>query len=99
MLRMPTGTVNSDIFSQDLSHRELQELIQAARWDEVADFCRQMKYWLRVAEMPSSGFPWTAELGPTVYFLNWGEAQAARYRGKSGPPPRRPGPTWCRSVH
>ncbi len=88
MLRMPGWTTDTDIFSRELSHRELQGLIQTARWDEVAEFCRQMKYWLRVEEMPSSGFPWAAELGPTVHFLNWGEAQAARYGRKAGPAAR-----------
>jgi outer membrane protein assembly factor BamB len=80
--------VDADIFSQELSHRELQELAQAARWDELAEVCRQMKYWLRVAEMPSSGFPWAAELGPTVHLMAWADAQAARYGRKAGGPPR-----------
>ena len=61
------------------------ELVQAGRWNDVSNACRRARYWLRVGEIPLSGFPWAAELGPAIHLLNWAEVQAARYGRRSGP--------------
>ncbi len=88
VFQMPAWTVDAEVFSPALIHHELEELIQAGRWTEAADFCRQTRYWLRLSELPFSYFPWAGELSTTFHLLTWGEAQAARYGQKAGGPGR-----------
>ena len=97
---MPAWTVDADVFSPDLLHRELQELVQAARWDDVAEFCRQMRYWLRFAEMPFSGFPWAARAWARRLFAELGRCPGrALRRGRPARPTAPPRRAGARSVH
>jgi len=87
IMRSSPGVSNADPFLDDLLRHELLGLAYKERWREVAEFCRRVKYWMRLDESKHyrhGKFAGHFTPEATIQLINWAAAQAALHERRLG---------------